>query len=102
MDERVDSDAEDSIAEGDLERQRAYFASRKQLQDGDDCEMFDVNVARYKEMTDYFKYPDEADPLNPAILAKERYQRYRGLPEGFRNSNWDAFENLPVDYARIF
>lgn len=36
--------------------------------------------------------------LSPSAL---RFQRYRGL-KSFRSSPWDAMENLPLNYSRIF
>jgi len=53
-----------------------------------------------KEMKNEMEYPDEVDtPLD--IPARIRFQKYRGL-KSFRSSPWDAEENLPLDYSRIF
>ncbi|KAJ2226222.1 ribosome biogenesis protein tsr1 [Coemansia sp. RSA 1722] len=77
-----DDDADMPTAEEDLVQLRAYLAERE------------------KQNRDDTQFPDEIDtPMDTA--ARQRFARYRGL-QSFRTSPWDPYENLPLDYARIF
>ncbi|KAF9462418.1 ribosome biogenesis protein tsr1 [Collybia nuda] len=56
--------------------------------------------SRKREEETDLAFPDEIDTPKE-IPARTRFQRFRGM-RSFRTSPWDAFENLPRDYARIF
>lgn len=55
---------------------------------------------RIKKSEEDIEYPDEVDtPLD--VPARERFQKYRGL-KSFRTSPWDPYEDLPIEYSRVW
>lgn len=53
-----------------------------------------------KREKDEMDFPDEVDtPLD--IPARERFQKYRSV-NNIRTCNWDPFETLPPEYAKIW
>lgn len=55
---------------------------------------------KIKEAREHQMFPDEVDtPMD--VPARVRFARFRGL-QSFAHSDWDAKENLPSDYSRIF
>ncbi|KAE8256182.1 hypothetical protein A4X13_0g2801 [Tilletia indica] len=84
-DDFEDDDDEEDDADFDAAALEAYKAERRQ---------------RYKDEAEDAAFPDEVDtPLE--ISARARFARYRGL-ENFHTSAWDPYEELPIDYAKIF
>lgn len=44
-------------------------------------------------------FPDEVD--TPFENARVRFQKYRGI-KSLKNCDWDPYENLPVEYSKLF
>jgi pre-rRNA-processing protein TSR1 len=59
-----------------------------------------IKEQRRKDMRDHLEFPDEVE-VDEDGKASERFARYRSL-KSFRQSHWDAKENLPETYASIF
>lgn len=61
---------------------------------------YEEERARMKSEREDLNFPDEVDtPVS--ISARKRFERFRGL-KSFRTSPWDPYEDLPMDYAKIF
>ncbi|CAO1622414.1 unnamed protein product [Parajaminaea phylloscopi] len=84
-----DDDEEDDDDDGFSDDDAALFASSRQ-KDGE----------RRARAAEDLEFPDEVDtPLH--ISAKQRFARYKGLAS-LRSSTWDAYEELPAEYSKIF
>lgn len=71
-----------------------------ELEDEEEARQYAEYLAREKDNREDMEFPDEVEaPMD--VAAQVRFARYRAL-ESFRTSPWDPYENLPLDYGRIF
>ncbi|KAL1916016.1 uncharacterized protein VTP21DRAFT_6020 [Calcarisporiella thermophila] len=96
----ADEEEEEEYEEVELEGKKA--AVNEILSDEEEKRQLQAYIAQQRERQNRedLAFPDEVDtPLD--IPARIRFQRYRGM-QSFRTSPWDPYENLPLDYGRIF
>lgn len=97
MDE--DSDSEEADLEEDEEDEADSLGG--DLPQQTEQEMANARKLEFEERArEEMDFPDEVDTAVNAA-AQTRFQKYRGL-KSLRTSDWDAYEDLPVAYSRIW
>lgn len=92
-DEEEEED-EDAMDETESEAIDEHYDEKIDMDEEEDARK------KYKAARENEMFPDEVDTPND-VAARIRFARYRGL-KSFNFSKWDARENLPCDYSRIF
>lgn len=84
-----DGDSEDDIdEENEIEEDPNKISQKHQKHtDLEDREKDDMD------------FPDEVD--TPLLEARKRFTNYRGI-KSLKNCDWDPYENLPVEYSKIW
>lgn len=116
VDMDMDDEEASSGSEDPMEEEDTPSTVREEMEDGSDVEFSEDDVApcqadvleeKRKRTFEFesraqedLEFPDEVDtPMEQE--ARVRFQKYRGL-KSFRTSPWDAYEDLPIAYSRIF
>ncbi|KAG0304524.1 hypothetical protein BGZ98_005410 [Dissophora globulifera] len=97
--ENSDEEYED-LEEENEESTKDEEVYEDELDNEEEARQYAEYLAREKENRDDMEFPDEVEaPMD--VPARVRFARYRAL-ESFRTSSWDPYENLPLDYGKIF
>ena len=102
MEEEAASDANNSaFSEVDMdERQTHNDSDDDSITPEEELRQLEEWRELKRQEQEEMEFPDEVDtPIDMA--ARVRFQKYRGL-KSFKTSSWDPYENLPLDYARIY
>ncbi|PLW12113.1 hypothetical protein PCANC_19499 [Puccinia coronata f. sp. avenae] len=105
--EDEDDDDEDEMEDLEVNNQAGSSKDLHFMDLSDEAEQADLaqyRAERQRERDRAAKedeeFPDEIDtPLD--VAARQRFARYRGM-KSLRTSDWDPYENLPVEYGKIF
>lgn len=96
------------VVDGDNRSQSDFDDDDGEFSLGEDYQsQLNKSSYRHEKLTNVEKrernemdFPDEVDtPID--IPARERFQKYRSI-NNIRTCNWDAFETLPTEYAKIW
>ena len=99
---RADSDSEHLSIGSERELDSGHSVSMDTAEYDRSCDPREEReqLERLRAQGEDSRFPDERDTPTD-LSARVRFAKYRGL-QSFRTSPWDAEENLPADYARIF